>query len=97
MRPFGTTAHTGAAQALIALVGAAIFFAAAKLLPPINTRSNGVAPAAGYTNQLLPLLGILFAAALAMGIWMWRTSTPPPLPAPPSRGRQSACTSVLPR
>jgi hypothetical protein len=56
------------------LVGAAVaFFAASRLLPPVVTGGVSNAVAAGFTNQLLPLVGILLVGAVVMGLIRWRT------------------------
>ena len=44
-----------------------VFFAAARLLPPVETGTGSLAVAAGYTNQLRPLLIILLTGGLVMG------------------------------
>ena len=49
------------------LITMAAFFAAAKLLPPVETGTGSLAVAAGYTNQLRPLLIILLTGGLVMG------------------------------
>jgi hypothetical protein len=45
----------------------AVFFAAAKMLPPIETSAFSLAAAAGFTNRLYPLLSILLAGGFVVG------------------------------
>jgi hypothetical protein len=49
------------------LVTIAALFAAARLLPPIDSQALSLAVVAGYTNRLYALLLILLAGGLAMG------------------------------
>ena len=52
------------------LATAVAFFCAAKWLPPVDADAYfSAAVAAGYTNALLPLLGVLLAGGLAVG-WL---------------------------
>ena len=51
------------------LVATAIaFFVASRLLPPVETDGVSNAVAAGFTNQLLPLVGILLVGTVALGL-----------------------------
>jgi hypothetical protein len=52
------------------------FFLAARFLPAIDTHAASVAVAAGYTNQLLPLVAILLGGAAAMGAFVPRGDRP---------------------
>jgi hypothetical protein len=47
---------------------AMVFFCAAKWLPPSDSHSYSMAVAAGYTNWLPPLVAVLLAGGLAMGL-----------------------------
>ena len=47
---------------------ALLFFCAARWLPPTDTHGYSKAVAAGYTNQLLPLVAILLAGGLATAL-----------------------------
>jgi hypothetical protein len=62
----------------ILLATVAAFFLAARFLPPIDTHAMSVAVAAGYTNQLLPLVAILLGGAALMAIYASPAEQPRP-------------------
>jgi len=64
----GTGAFHRRTFVLPMLIVMAVFFAAAKWLPPVATHTESLAVAAGYTNQLRVLLAILLAGGAAMGL-----------------------------
>jgi hypothetical protein len=59
--------------ALWSIAGVTIlFFAAARLLPPLDTHAATMAVMAGYTNRTAPLVAILLFGGLCLGLLVFR-------------------------